>query len=92
MRAWRGPHKIARVLQDGRVYILDTGQKVHFRLHYQQFDYSSTESDEERSDVLLSSVQINPDETAILSLPMVEPASIPEIPISPLPAMEPLFS
>ena len=30
MRAWRGPHKVARVLQEGRVYILDTGQKVHF--------------------------------------------------------------
>ena len=30
MRAWRGPHKVARVLQEGRVYILDTGQKRHF--------------------------------------------------------------
>ena len=30
MRARRGPHKVARVLLDGRVYILDTGQKVHF--------------------------------------------------------------
>ena len=30
MRAWRGPHKVARVLLEGRVYILDTGQKVHF--------------------------------------------------------------
>ena len=30
MRAWSGPHKIARVLQEGRVYILDTGQKVPF--------------------------------------------------------------
>ena len=30
MRAWRGPHKIVHVLQDGRVYILDSGQKVHF--------------------------------------------------------------
>ena len=27
MRAWRGPHMVARVLQKGRVYILDTGQK-----------------------------------------------------------------
>ena len=30
MRAWRGPHKVVHVLQDGRVYILDPGQKVHF--------------------------------------------------------------
>ena len=30
MRAWRGPHKIVQVFQDGRVYVLDTGQKVHF--------------------------------------------------------------
>ena len=30
MRAWRGPHKVVHVLQDGRVYVLDTGQKVHF--------------------------------------------------------------
>ena len=30
MRAWRGPHRIVHTLQDGRVYILDTGQKVHF--------------------------------------------------------------
>ena len=30
MRAWRGPHKVAQVFQDGRVYVLDTGQKVHF--------------------------------------------------------------
>ena len=29
-RAWRGPHKATDVLQDGRLYILDTGQKVHF--------------------------------------------------------------
>ena len=173
-RAWRGPHKIARVLQEGRVYILDTGQKVHFerwkphhggptewaavpahngevaiimdpdpeqsheevrddasqpsyraeeplseasnaslpsrqrhwmdtrlrtrmraggsRLHYQQFDHSSTESDDERSDVLLSSAQANPDESAILSSLVDEPAPILEMPISPLPAMEALFS
>ena len=174
MRAWRGPHKVARVLQEGRVYILDTGQKVHFerlkphhggptewaavpahngevaiimdpdpeqsheevrddasqpsyraeepiseasnaslpsrqrhwmdtrlrthmraggsRLHYQQFGYSSTESDDERSDVLLSSVQASPDESVILSSHVDEPAPIPEMPISPLPAMEALFS
>ena len=174
MRAWRGPHKVARVLQEGRVYILDTGQKVHFerlkphhggptewaavpahngevaiimdpdpeqsheevrddasqpsyraeeplseasnaslpsrqrhwmdtrlrtrmrvgdsRLHYQQFDYSATESDDERTDVLLSSAQANPDESAILSSLVDEPAPIPEMPISPLPAMEALFS
>ena len=30
MRAWRGPHKIVQVFQDGRVYVLVTGQKLHF--------------------------------------------------------------
>ena len=30
MRAWRGPHKVVQVFQDGRVYVLDTGQKVLF--------------------------------------------------------------
>ena len=30
MRAWRGLHRIVHTLQDGRVYMLDTGQKVHF--------------------------------------------------------------
>ena len=30
MRAWRGPHRVVHTLQDGRVYILDTGQKFHF--------------------------------------------------------------
>ena len=30
MRAWRGPHRVVHTLQDGRAYILDTGQKVHF--------------------------------------------------------------
>ena len=30
MRAWRGPHRVVHTLQDGLVYILDTGQKVHF--------------------------------------------------------------
>ena len=30
MRAWRGPHIVDNVLQDGRVYILDKGQKVQF--------------------------------------------------------------
>ena len=30
MKAWRGPHNVVHVLQDGRVYILDSGQKVHF--------------------------------------------------------------
>ena len=30
MRAWRGPHRVVHVLQDGRVFILDTGQKVLF--------------------------------------------------------------
>ena len=174
MRAWRGPHKVARVLQEGRVYILDTGQKVHFeqlkphhggptewaaipahngevaiimdpdpeqshedirddasqpsyraeeplseasnvslpsrqrhwmdtrlrtrtraggsRLHYQQFDHSETESEDERSDVLLSSAQVNPDESVILSSLVDEPVPILEMPISPLPAKETLFS
>ena len=30
MRGWSGPHPVVHALQDGRVYILDTGQKVHF--------------------------------------------------------------
>ena len=30
LRAWRGPHKVTDVLQDRRVYVLDTGQKVPF--------------------------------------------------------------
>ena len=30
IRAWRGPHKVTSVLQDGRLYVLDTGQKVHY--------------------------------------------------------------
>ena len=30
MRARRGPHKVAHVFQEGRVYVLDTEQKVHF--------------------------------------------------------------
>ena len=30
IRAWRGHHKVTVVLQDGRLYVLDTGQKVHF--------------------------------------------------------------
>ena len=30
MRAWRDPHKVVQVFQDGCVYVLDTGQKVHF--------------------------------------------------------------
>ena len=29
LRAWLGPHKVTDVLQDGRLYVLDTGQKVH---------------------------------------------------------------
>ena len=29
MRGWRGPHKVVQVFQDGRAYVLDTGQKVH---------------------------------------------------------------
>ena len=30
IRLWRGPHKVTGVLQDGRLYVLDTGQRVHF--------------------------------------------------------------
>ena len=30
IRALRGPHKVTDVLQDGRLYVLDTGQKVHY--------------------------------------------------------------
>ena len=30
LRGWRGPYKVTSVLQDGRVYVLDTGQKVHY--------------------------------------------------------------
>ena len=30
MKAWRGRHKGVHVVQEGRVYILDSGQKVHF--------------------------------------------------------------
>ena len=30
LRAWRGPYKITDVLPDGRLDVLDTGQKVHF--------------------------------------------------------------
>ena len=174
MRAWRGPQKVAPVLLEGRVYILDTGQKVPFeqlkphhsgltewaavpahngevsiimdpdqeqsqeevpddasrpsyreeepqsaasdvsppsrqrhwmdtrlrtrvragdsRLYYQQFDYSSTDSDDDRSDVLLSSAQVNPNESAVLTPSRNEPAPNLEVPISPLPAMEALFS
>ena len=62
------------------------------RLHCQQFDYSSTESDDERSDVFLPSAGTNPDESTILSSLVDEPAPILELPISPLPAMEALFS
>ena len=31
MRAWRGPHKVARVLQEARVYVLATEQKANFK-------------------------------------------------------------
>ena len=30
IRAWRGPHKVTDVLQAGRLYVLDTGQRVHY--------------------------------------------------------------
>ena len=62
------------------------------RLCYQQFDYSSTDSDDERSDILLSSAQVDPNESAVLTPSRNEPSPILEVPISPLPAMEALFS
>ena len=30
IRTWRGPHKVTEVLPYGRLYVLDTGQKIHF--------------------------------------------------------------
>ena len=30
LRGWRGPYKVVEVLQDGRLYILSSGHKVHF--------------------------------------------------------------
>ena len=30
IRDWRGPHNVTVVLQDGRLYVLDTGQNVDF--------------------------------------------------------------
>ena len=62
------------------------------RLYYQQFDYSSTDSDDERSDILLSSAQVDPNESAALSPSINEPSATLEVRISPLPAMEALFS
>ena len=47
-------------------------------LHCQQFDYLSTESDNKRSDVLLSSAQIIPSESAVLPSPMDDPALFPK--------------
>ena len=175
MKAWRDPHKVVRVLQDGRVYILDSGQKVHFerlkphhggptefvalpagngevvvvmdpepehsaeeilddcsqppyrkeeplseasdvslpsrrrhwmdtrlrtrmraggsRLHYQQFDYSTSDPERERSADLLSD-EPNPSEA---ELPALVDASVPpdEQPMSHKPAFNdqlPLFS
>ena len=49
------------------------------RLHYQQFNYSSTETEDERSDVFLPSTGNNPDESIILSSLADEPEPIPEI-------------
>ena len=49
MRAWRGPHKVVQVFQEGRVYVLDTGQKVHFeRLkphHSGPFELAAAQAD-----------------------------------------------
>ena len=30
LRAWRGHHKVTDVRQDGRLYVLATGQRIHF--------------------------------------------------------------
>ena len=30
VKLMRGPHKSVHVFQDGRVYVLDTGQNIHF--------------------------------------------------------------
>ena len=30
MRGWRDPYRVVQVLDDGRVYIINTGRKVHF--------------------------------------------------------------
>ena len=30
IRAWRGPHKVTDVLQDGSLYVLDPGQKIYY--------------------------------------------------------------
>ena len=174
-KAWRGPHKVVHVLQDGRVYILDSGQKVHYerlkphhggptefvalsagsgevvvvvdpepehsakeilddcsepsyreeeplseasnvslpsgrrhwmdtrlrarmraggsRLHYQQFDYSTSDTERERSEDLLSD-EPNPSEA---ELPALVDASMPldEQRMSPEPAINdqlPFFS
>ena len=32
IRPWRGPHKVTDVLQDGSLYVLDTGQKFHYEM------------------------------------------------------------
>ena len=138
MRAWRGPHRFAHVLQDGRVYILDTGQKVHLerlkphqsgpshfattpmdtsqilersvasmnddlsqnsykseqlhseasnvslpsrrrhcrgsRLHYQQFDCSTSNTDDELSDAMLPTPTYPQD----LEQPAMPPEPLPE--------------
>ena len=49
------------------------------RLRYQQFDYSSTDSDDDRSDVLLSCAQVDPNESAVLSPSRNEPDPILEV-------------
>ena len=30
LRGWSGPYKIVEVLQEGRLYVLSSGHKVHF--------------------------------------------------------------
>ena len=76
---------------------MDTRLRTRVRaggsLYYQQFDYSSTDSDDERqSDILLTSAQVDLNENAVLTPSRKEPAPILEVPTSPLQAMEDLFS
>ena len=62
------------------------------RLHYQQFDYSLTDTEGERSDVLLTSDQVNNNENITTTPPIDDTMPIHGIPISPLPAMDEIFS
>ena len=76
MPAWRGPHKDVQVFQDGRVYVLDTGRKVHFeRLKPHQsgpLEFAATQADTGEIVVLIDpesdrSVDTIDDDTSQLS-------------------------